>query len=153
MRTKTIKQTLTEQELEDYEYAICLQESYDNIIYELDCRENEKKYGYSMDDKELRDFIDNCYFELHDNYERYGIEDLYNFQIKEDEEGKYIVFDVDGEYFYKEYLKEQPEKLMSLQEIAKRNIIKKTSNLEKKMKLLEPRVYNNVRDFYLTVES
>ena len=76
---------------EDYEYAICMQESYDIIIHELDCRENEKKYGYFMNDKELRDFIDNCFFELKDNYERFGIEDLYNFQIEEDEEGKYII--------------------------------------------------------------
>ena len=138
---------------EDYEYAICMQENYDNIIYELDCRENEKKYGYFMNDKELIDFIDNCFFELRDNYKRYGIENLYNFQIEEDEEGKYILVDENGEYIYKEYLKVKPYNPMSLQDITKRNLIKKTSNLEKKMKLLEPRVYNNLREFYLTFES
>ena len=139
--------------IEDYNYVFCMQESYDMIIDELDCRENKKKYEYFMNNKELRDYIDNCFFELQDNYEKYGIEDLYNFQIEEDEEGKYIVIDEDGEYFYKEYLKEQTKKPMSLQDIAKRNIIKKTSNLKKKMKLLEPRVYNNVRVFYSIVES
>ena len=128
MRTKTRLATLQEQE--DYEYAICM--DYDNIIYGLDCRENEKKYGYFMTDKELRDFINNCFFELNDNYERYGIEDLYNFQIEEDEEGKYIVIDEDGEYFYKEYLKEQTKKPMSLQDITKRNIIKKLQILKRK---------------------
>ena len=140
--------------IEDYNYVICMQESYDIIINELDCRENEKRYGYFMNDKELRDYIDNCFFELQDNYEKYGIEDLYNFQIEEDEEGKYInVYDDFYDCEVKDYLEEKPKNPMSLQDKAKRIIIKKTKNLEKKMKLIDPKIYNNLRDFYLTVES
>ena len=50
-----------------------------------------------MNDKELRDYIDNFYFELKDNYERYGIEELYNSDVKEDEGGKFVIIDEDGE--------------------------------------------------------
>ena len=54
---------------------------------------------------------------------------------------------------FKIYFKDEPQKPMSLQDIAKRSIIKNVKNLETKMKLLEPRVYNNIREFYLSVES
>ena len=72
-----------------------------------------------MTDEQLGKFIDNYYFELKDSYERYGIEELYNFEIKSDDKGKYIIINEDGEYLFKEYLKDQPKKTMSLQEITK----------------------------------
>lgn len=83
-----------------------------------------------MNGKELRDYIDNLYFELKDNYERYGIEELCNSDIKEDVGGKFVIINEDGEYFYKEYLEEQSQKPMSLEDIAKRNIIKNTYNID-----------------------
>ena len=147
-----------------------------------------------MIDKEVRNYIDNDYFELKDNQERYGIEELHNFYIKEgegvtyiiiteygkllddvdldcgeyslkeDEGGKYIIIDEDGVFLdnvildcgdnlFKEYLKDEPQKPITLQDITKRNIIKNTWETKEKMKLLKPRVYDNVRSFYLTVES
>ena len=51
-----------------------------------------------------------------DNYEKYGIDDLFNSDIKEDEGGKYIIMNEMGEvsdcgeYFFKEYLKDEPQK-------------------------------------------
>ena len=42
---------------------------------------------------------------------------------------------------------------MNLQDITKRSIIKNIKRIDKKMKLLEPRVYDNIREFYLSVES
>ena len=66
-------------------------------------------------EKDLINYIDNDYFELKDNYERYDIEDLYNFEIKEDKKGKYFVFDTDMlpngvEVEITEYLEEIPKK-------------------------------------------
>ena len=149
-KEKIRKQTLREkeQEIEDYEYVQCMQENYDKIFYDLSIFENEKNYGYSMDDEELRNFIDNEFFELQDNYERYGIKDLLNSEIKEDEKEKYFIVEECDEFAYGEYLEEKPINPKSLQDIAKRNIIKKTSDSKKKMKLLE--LYDNERDFYLT---
>ena len=67
-----------------------------------------------MTDEELRNYIDTSYFELKDNYEKYGIEELYNSDIKEDERGKFVILNEQGEvsdfgeYFFKEYLKNEP---------------------------------------------
>lgn len=113
-----------------------------------------------MTDKEFRNYIDTSYFELKDNHERYGIEELYNSDIKEDERRKCVVLNNEegevsdfGEYFFEEYLKNEPQKPMNLQDITKRSIIKNIKRIDKKMRLLEQRVYDNIREFYLSVES
>ena len=66
MRSKTRQAIIKE----DYEYYEALHANYDNIIDDMERRENEVKYEYEMNDEELRDFTDNNYFELKDNYDR-----------------------------------------------------------------------------------
>ena len=95
MRLRTRRANL--QEREEYESYTSVYENYDKIIDYLECHENEKKFGFFMNDKELRDYIDNFYFQLKDNYERYRIEELYNSDVKEDEGGKFVIIDEDGE--------------------------------------------------------
>ena len=142
---------------EEYKYYNTLDERYDDIIEYSESCENKLKYGYFMTDQDLINYFDNIYFELKDNYERYDIEDLYNSDIKEDQKGKYHVFDTDmlpngAEVEIREYLEEKPKEI-NLEDITKRRIIRSVKNIGTKIKLLNPKVYNNIRAFYLTVES
>ena len=77
---------------EEYKYYNTLDERYDDIIEYSESCENKLKYGYFMTDQDLINYIDNYYLEMKDNYERYDIEYIfYNYEIKEDKKGKYIV--------------------------------------------------------------
>ena len=112
---------------EEYNYLNTLDERYDEIIEYSESLENKLKYGYFMSDKELSYYIDNIYFELKDNKEKYDIEDLYNFEIREDEKGKYRVFDIDmlpngQEVEIREYLEEKPKEI-NLEDLVKRRIM------------------------------
>ena len=92
--------------------------------------------------------------------------------IYQDEEGKYIFVNDGREPIIEdEETKFNPEfgrlylfdlfdlflnketDLINLEEKTKRNIIKNTSNIQKRMKLLDPKIYFNTRKFFLSVES
>ena len=42
---------------------------------------------------------------------------------------------------------------INLEDITKLSIIKNIKQIDKKMKLFDPKIYNNTRTFFLTVES
>ena len=90
MRSKT-RQAKEEYEYEYYENL----PDYDEVMEFLECQENKEKYKLNMTDNELRNYIDNNYFEETDNYERYGLEFM-NKEVEETEDGrKYVIYDYD----------------------------------------------------------
>ena len=152
MQSKTVK-AMSE---EEYIYYTTLDERYDDIIEYSEMCDNKLRCGYFMPDKIL-DFYINLYLELSDNYEIDDTEYLFNFEIREDEKGKYFLIDTDmlpngGEVEIKEYLEEKPKEI-NLEDITKHKIIRSVKHIPTKIKLLDPKVYNNIRAFYLTVES
>ena len=131
----------------------------DKVEYKTEEDKNLEKYGYYLTDEELREYIDNEYFEEIDNLERYGdptINEVDEDLVFEDKRGKYIVrASPDFEMPSKHYLKEGFEKSspLKLEEILKRTIIKDINSLNVKMKLLEPNIYNNITRFYLEAKK
>ena len=112
----------------------------------------------NMTDNELINYIDNIHFEKEDNLKRYGF-DFMNDEVKETKHGrKYIVFDYDQNEYgdiieLRLYLDEEDmgEKKKSLEDMIKRNIIRKIKNIDTKMKLIKSEIYNDIRNFYLTI--
>ena len=156
MRSKT-RQALQE----DYEYYEN-QPYYVDVMNNLERLENKEKYKMKMTDNELRNYIDNNYFEETDNYERYGLEFMNN-EVEETEDGrKYVIYDYDydmneyGDEFKVNsfiYLDEEDKgkKKLTLEDSTKRSIIRKIKNIDTKMKLIQPEIYNDTRKFYLTI--
>ena len=108
-------------------------------------------------DNELINYIDNIHFEKEDNFERYGFYFM-NDEVKETKQGrKYIVFDYDQNEYGdiiedRIYLDEEDMgKKLSLEDIIKRNFIKNFKNIDIKMKLIQPKIYNDISKFYLTI--
>ena len=111
----------------------------------------------NMTDNELINYIDNIHFEKEDNFERYGF-DFMNNEVRETKHGrKYIVFDYDQNEYGdiiedRIYLDEEDMgKKLSLEDIIKRNFIKNFKNIDIKMKLIQPKIYNDISKFYLTI--
>ena len=151
------KKTISQFTKEDYKYYTTLDKRYYEIYNYSECAENMLSYGYFMNDNELSYYIDDIYFELKDNKEKYDLEDLYNSEIKEDEKGRYRVFDTDmlpngAEVEIREYLEENSFEI-TLEEFAERKLIRSVKHIPTKMKLIEPKIYKDVRAFYLTVVS
>ena len=139
---------------EEYWYYITLDERYNEFIELSECYENKLKCGYFNTDKDLNNRI-NLYLELSDNYEIDDIEDLFNFEIREDIKGKYFLIDIDmlpngAEVEIREYLEEKPKEI-NLEDLIKRKIIRSVKNIGTKVKLLDPKVYNNTREFNFTL--
>ena len=69
---------------------------------------------------------------------------------------KYIPGEEYGfDFEYKIYLDEEDmgEKKLTLEDITKRRLIKSIRNVDTKMKLIKPEIYNDIRNFYLTINS
>ena len=119
MQSKTV-QAMSKKE---YRYYTTLDERYNEFIDLSECYENKLKCGYFNTDKDLNNRI-NLYLELSDNYEIDDIEDLFNFEIREDIKGKYFLIDIDmlpngAEVGIKEYLKKKSIEI-DLEELTKR---------------------------------
>ena len=83
MRSKTRRARKLEL-YEGYEYCKDLQYHHDMFVAKMEMEKNMQKYGYYGTDKE-----------------RYGIKNLYNSLIQEDEGGKFILEDEDGNILLK----------------------------------------------------
>ena len=132
----------------------------DELIEITEACYNQDYYGYYMSDKEL-DFRINRFMDLKRNYTFAGNEEIelpfaIEDEMEEDFEGKKYFMSCyrtgrRGFGLRRDYLVQRSE--INLEEIVKLNLIKNAPNIATKMKLLEPKIYNIARDFYLSLES
>ena len=139
----------------EYFYLTNMEEIHDQLNDQLECLYNRKRFGYNNSNNEL-DFYVNLYLNLSEKY-ILDFDDVIDYELKKDSQGKkYFIMDYDmlpngEEVEIREYLKINPN--INLENISKNKIIRSVKNIATKVKLLNPKVYNNARAFYLTVES
>ena len=139
----------------EYFYLSHMDEIHDQLNDQIECFYNRKSFGYNNTNNEL-DFYVNLYLNLSEKY-ILDFDDVIDYELKKDSQGKkYFIMDYDmlpngEEVEIREYLKINPN--INLENISKNKIIRSVKNIATKVKLLNPKVYNNARAFYLTVES
>ena len=141
-------------------YLDSVVDDYDYLMEQTEMLYNEKNYCHCLTDKQMEILI-NFYTDVKrgytmENSEEIDLEMIMSNPMIRDSQGR-IFFDLSyeiapgGLVIIKEYIVRKSE--LNLEEIVKLNLIKNAPNIATKMKLLEPKIYNSARDFYLSLES